>query len=1703
MPHRRFNSRAVRLLFISGILSLTTMVHAQFSNVSDVEAAPIPGVGHDYIHMLNETVNPANGSLSVRIDVPVPQGRKLTVPFSFQYNSNGAIPITSSGALPTYYQLGWSYGIPNVTSQRVTLTGTYDGSKAVCLLNSGYLFWAPNGTQHALGLVSGAIGAGCSELGYSNKSIGGDPLVSASITSAGNVVVSDADGTTYTFASGTSVEDRNGNRVSVSGATITDTAGRTAVSASGFGSTGNTVAVSGLVNPYTVNWATTATYNYRTNQELVYSPQYSTCNGLPLNVNPNGSSAIISSIELPNGQSYQFYYDSTYGLLKEIIYPTGAWVKYTWGVNAQSEAVEGPAVLENKQPGYCDYRFDNPAIIERQVSYNGSTVAEQQTFSYSTAWQTGSLAFKWSSKSTTVTTTDELRGQSFKTVYSYGPVTIQPPPFMGTVMGTQVPVESSVANYDWNGLFLSAVDKSWLNQYLLASELTVMPTGSNAQISYSYGNLGVVTAKTEYDYGQTTATRQTVTNYQSFPANPLGSEIYDRPCQVIIENGSGTRYAETDYFYDNGGTGTVCGTAGSPSVTDVAGLTEHDESNYGPGSTAPRGNVTTETQWQNTGTSSTTTYTYDEAGQMLSLTDPCGNSACTDMTGTSHTTTYSFADSYSSGTPLGVTDTYLTSTSDPLNHLSSFKYSYADGQVTSSTDPNSKITQYIYNTPPSGCSYADGLDRLSQVTYPDFGETTYCYDDAVPSVTLSTLLNASNAWETNVSTMDGVGHVIQTQLTSDPYGTDTVTTTYDGEGKIFRRTNPQRSGSLPTDGTSTFYFDALGRQLEVVQQDGSNLQWCYLGTSSTPAVANCSGRLGSVTTGSWVDFTDEVGNHWQRTSDSFGRLTEAMEPSGVTQSPTLETDYAYDPLNNLLSVNQCGGGCPSGTAEGRSFQYDSLSRLLKAINPEAGTNTYTYDLNGNLQNRTDGRSVGTNYTYDVLNRVLAKTYTDGVTLPVSYSYDTSSITGATNTVGHLTSESVMNGTTLVAWRAPYKYDPMGRIQGEEQCSPANCAGVAYTPTYTFDMTGGVATATAGLPSSVNGAPSSAMQFTYAYDNAHRLSSVTSSVPEGASYPPTLFQASMYWPTEFLAEASLGVNGTTGTTVAQLNRTYNNRGWIQSESDGVYSFSIPTSGGYDGAGNLKSATDSVTGTWSYTYDTLNRLITGNSAATNTPSQYANYSGCWAYDAFGNRIMQLVQTLACPAPPTPGQYPATAYYNSSNHVTFVNQAAPSSISAPSGFTYDAAGNVLNDSVSAYLYDGESRICAVRNLTVGTMTAYIYGADGTRVAKGTLSSWPAACPAPSTNGFSLTASYVLGLGGEQVSEVNGSGIWQHTNIYAGGKLLASYHDTQTYFALNDWLGTKRVEYGANGCLSTFFSLPYGDALAPSGNCPSDATEHHLTGKERDTESGNDYFGARYYASSMGRWMSPDSGADSTMGVPVPFAELTNPQSLNLYAYAGNSPLSNVDPDGNDYVTVCADGQTSNCPTYTPEQWANIVAAQKQAGNGITISGQGPDNTGTINCGGTACGSATFHESGAQDASGNLLMFVVPTEGLVGPALGAIGKAISGLFGREAVDAAAEEGAKVLLSGGTKQAAKDIVDEMADGAQKASVKRGVAAATNSESVTIKQGADGSIQVIRTRPGVDGSQTFTKTIDASGNSSTVQTAHDAAGNLVHYDPKN
>jgi len=284
-----------------------------------------------------------------------------------------------------------------------------------------------------------------------------------------------------------------------------------------------------------------------------------------------------------------------------------------------------------------------------------------------------------------------------------------------------------------------------------------------------------------------------------------------------------------------------------------------------------------------------------------------------------------------------------------------------------------------------------------------------------------------------------------------------------------------------------------------------------------------------------------------------------------------------------------------------------------------------------------------------------------------------------------------------------------------------------------------------------------------------------------------------------------------------------------------------------------------------------------------------------DSFGNRTQQSW-----------GTNNVWAQYNSTN-----NRIA-STGQAPGGYGYDAGGNTQNDGINRYWYDAEGQLCAVQNQVIGTVTQYIYDAEGARIGTGTLASAPATnystCSPPMSSGFTLTKRWLVGLGGDQVTELSEQGpptpqteSWAHSNVFSAARLTATYDTNSLHFELADPLGTKRVQTNTAGIVEEWYvSLPFGDVLTPIPNpaCTpaihcyaEDATEHHFTGKERDTESGNDYFMARYYTSALGRFTSPDWSAKV---MPVPYALMGDPQSLNLYAYVANNPVTHVDPDG-----------------------------------------------------------------------------------------------------------------------------------------------------------------------------------------------------------------
>ena len=239
--------------------------------------------------------------------------------------------------------------------------------------------------------------------------------------------------------------------------------------------------------------------------------------------------------------------------------------------------------------------------------------------------------------------------------------------------------------------------------------------------------------------------------------------------------------------------------------------------------------------------------------------------------------------------------------------------------------------------------------------------------------------------------------------------------------------------------------------------------------------------------------------------------------------------------------------------------------------------------------------------------------------------------------------------------------------------------------------------------------------------------------------------------------------------------------------------------------------------------------------------------------------------------------------------------------SGYNYDAAGNLLTDNTHGYVYDGENRLTCVLG-TDGTCTSstamlYLYDAAGHRVGK------------QQANGLE---DYVYDPQGHITSvHENGGASAFRAEIYTPeNRHVATYNPNigsgPLFWNHTDWLGTERVRTYYNGSswqtVETCTDSPYGMNLLCAGQ--SDTSPMHFTGKQRDYESGLDYFGARYFAAgtNQGRWMSPDF---NEYPATVPYADFTNPQTLNLYEYLSNNPFNATDPTGHARNSISLGGK------------------------------------------------------------------------------------------------------------------------------------------------------------------------------------------------------
>jgi RHS repeat-associated protein len=1262
----------------------------------------------------------------------------------------------------------------------------------------------------------------------------------------------------------------------------------------------------------------------------------------------SGSLTAITSIQLPNGTSYQFTYDS-YGELASVTLPTGGQINYTHQNFTDSYGQTNRWIYSRSVAGgYFSYA---PSVISS--CSNGSQNCQQQVV--------------------------VTKGTSDSVAYTF------------TLNGGAWNAEADYYNRD--GRLLAMV----FNDFDMSNPCDGCDGAAYVKVVRHTTKLtkpggGTVNKKTEYVYDGTTtsnitAKKEWLFTTGSFASTPdretdttyvtdgghTGYNIRNLPASVIIKNAAGTQVAQTVYSWDQ---------YSQTGLSSVTGIVRHDDGSYGSSYTL-RGNLTSVQQWVSGSTYLQQKFWWDTTGQPTSVADPKGN-----------VTSFSYSDNFyndngsnppASTAASGPTNAYVTTTTLPIIGAQTVGYYFGTGKQAFTTDQNG-ASAYAH--------YLDSLDRPTTAIRPDGGWSLTAYTSATVTDSYSSVndTNPSSSCTScahNQVVLDSWGRMQQSSLVNDPDGQTYTNTSYDASGRVSSITNPFRSTTESTYGSTQTAFDGLDRLISTTKADGSIYQ-NLLGNALSSATQLCA--TGTYGVGYPSRIIDPTGKQRQYWTDGFGRLIEVDEPDS-SNNLTVGTCYKYDVLNNLTQTVQ--------QSQTRTYTYDALSRLTTVSIPESGTTTFAYQngtafCSGNPAaacSKTDARSVTTNYAYDALNRLLSRTYSDG-TPTETFEYDQSSVWGIAlaNTKGRASHESTSNGQRL------FSYDKAGRITDQWECLPSNCGVSNYHTAATYTLAGNVKQLT--YPSG--------RTITYTTGTAGRTTQVALTAAGGQTLNYLYGSGIHYSP----AGAAKNVTfGNSSTALTETN-TFNNRLQLASSvtSSSVltgmnHSLGMTDANGKNN-GDVFSITDQLSSarTQTFAYDNLDRL----QSATETA-----WGLSYAYDVYGNLLQQNVTLGSAPM--------LNVTVNGKNQIS------------NSGFSYDPAGNLTADGTHTYQFDAAGRLKSldatgatysydVNNLRLtkqvgsdtteyvifGSQTlAYHHSANwndwtdlvylnGKLLAKAdsfedsihTHGTNCSACGSQYTiftfanaggyNGYVIrggdklflrqknSASVQAGMivkfsdgtttnwsatdqDGYALNADTSSSSWHYRRVdlssYAGKTLTELDLVTDAGTAAGNWDvnytditlvstdGTVRPIYnrtasvplsisGSSGVTNRLYEVLHSSNVSQSPdettvfyhndhvgssrmmsnangyptwqatylpfgyeyNPQPTTNNYRFTGYERDTESGLDYANQRYLSSQLARFSSPDPMSGS----------LTNPQSLNKYTYALNNPLKFTDPTG-----------------------------------------------------------------------------------------------------------------------------------------------------------------------------------------------------------------
>jgi RHS repeat-associated protein len=642
-----------------------------------------------------------------------------------------------------------------------------------------------------------------------------------------------------------------------------------------------------------------------------------------------------------------------------------------------------------------------------------------------------------------------------------------------------------------------------------------------------------------------------------------------------------------------------------------------------------------------------TTMAYDAGGRKVSETQP-GYTPPGASTPITATTTWSYDDAGD-----------ISHVTDPLNHDTHYVYDQL-GDVAQVTDPANGVTHSTYDTNGELQSVTDPTGAQTQATYDLLGrQLTATVLDRYPTPTTSTTTSSYAASATNpggaflasTTTQDGAAtsygydNVGEPTQVTDPAGATThtiydllgrkttvtladgtaTTTSYDQLG------DPVRTQQLDTDGKTVLTeesatFDAAGRQQSATDARRNTTTFTRdatgLVTQEVQPVDDTSGittSFGYDAQGNRTRYTDGRGNSWLYTYNSWNLPESAIEPATASYStagdrtskiaydaagrPTTENlpggvsiTTGYDALGNVSS--QSGTGADAATAD-RSFTYDGDSRVRTASTAAIGTTT---------------PATSETFTYNDRGLLLTTTGSGGAS---SFGY---------NGDGLLTSRTDAAGTTSST------YDSADRLA--TLTDPATGTQL----TYGYDQLSQLKTVQYGTGGNTR---------TYGYDHLHRLTSDALTRPGGATVASIGYG--------YDANGNETSKTTTGFTGPSTNTyTYDKADRLTSWNDG----NTTTSYAYDASGNRTRVGANV-----YTYDARDQLTsdgvnTYSYTARGTLASQTSAQGTVSStsDAYGQQVTQGTET----------------YLNDA--IGRVLTATTSGAGVTATFSYSGAGNDL---------------------------------------------------------------------------------------------------------------------------------------------------------------------------------------------------------------------------------------------------------------------------------------------------------------------------------------------------------------------------------------------------------------------------------------------